>query len=67
MSRYTKTGDTGLSTDKKDRMKHFDFQCISLIALVKKEQEVLDTPIWMMLINVVALEMLRAKFTGIEG
>jgi len=36
-------------------------QCISTIALVKNEPEVLDSPIWIMLINVVALEMLKAK------
>ena len=29
--------------------------------MVKSESEVLDCPIWLMLINVVALEMLKAK------
>lgn len=36
-------------------------QCISTIAMVKSESEVLDCPVWIMLINVVALEMLKAK------
>lgn len=36
-------------------------QCISTLSLVRNEQEVLDSPIWVMLINVVALEMLKAK------
>merc|ERR1711962_1978029 len=36
-------------------------QCISTLALVRGEAEVLDCPIWLMLINVVALEMLKAK------
>ena len=42
-------------------------QCISTIALVKNESEVLDSPIWIMLINVVALEMLKAKMPRISG
>ena len=29
--------------------------------MVKSEAEVLDCPVWLMLINVVALEMLKAK------
>lgn len=36
-------------------------QCISAIAFVKNEPQLLDSPIWIMLINVVALEMLKAK------
>merc|ERR1712117_690013 len=45
-------------------------QCISTIAFVKNEGEVLDSPIWIMLINIVALEMLGAKMpkpTGVEA
>jgi hypothetical protein len=41
--------------------KKLECQCISTIALVKNEPELLDSPIWVMLINVVALEMLKAK------
>ena len=43
------------------------FQCISTIALVKNEGEVLDSPIWIMLINIVALEMLGAKMPKPTG
>lgn len=43
------------------------FQCVSTIALVHNEQEVLDCPIWIMLINVVALEMLKAKLPTTIG
>jgi len=42
-------------------------QCISTIALVKNEGEVLDSPIWIMLINIVALEMLGAKMPKPTG
>ena len=37
------------------------FQCISTIAFVKNEAEVLDSPIWIMLINIVAMDMLKSK------
>ena len=43
------------------------FQCISTIAFVKNEGEVLDSPIWIMLINIVALEMLGAKMPKPTG
>ncbi len=43
-----------------DRRK-LESQCISAIAFVRNEQELLDSPIWIMLINIVALEMLRVK------
>lgn len=43
-----------------DRRK-LENQCISAIAFVRNEQELLDSPIWIMLINIVALEMLRVK------
>ena len=42
-------------------------QCISTISFVRQEKEVLDCPIWIMLINVVALEMLKAKMPGKTG
>lgn len=41
--------------------KKLEVQCISTVAFVKNEPELLDSPIWVMLINVVALEMLKAK------
>jgi len=42
-------------------------QCISTIAFVKNEPEVLDSPIWILLINIVALEMLGAKMPKPSG
>lgn len=41
--------------------KKLEVQCVSAIAFVKNETDLLDSPIWIMLINVVALEMLKAK------
>jgi len=49
-----------------DRLK-LECQCISTIAFAKNEPELLDSPIWVMLINVVALEMLKAKMPLQDG
>jgi len=43
-----------------DRRK-LEAQCISAVSFVKNEQDILHSPVWIMLINVVALEMLNAK------
>ena len=43
------------------------FQCISTLAFVKNEVEVLDSPIWIMIINIVALEMLGDKMPKLGG
>jgi hypothetical protein len=49
-----------LKRSRPDR-KRLECQCVSAVAFVKNEPELLDSPIWIMLINVVALEMLKAK------
>jgi len=36
-------------------------QCVTAISFVKNEPELLDSPIWVIVINIVALEMLKAK------
>jgi hypothetical protein len=43
-----------------DRRK-LECQCICSIAFVKNEAEVLDSPCWIMLINIVAMDMLKSK------
>ena len=34
---------------------------MTAISFVKNEPELLDSPIWVLIINIVALEMLKAK------
>jgi len=60
MKKFQQNVNRELKRQYPERLK-LETQCISTIALVKNEQEVLDCPIWIMLINVVALEMLKAK------
>lgn len=42
--------------------RNLESQCISTIAFVKDCPEVLDCSCWVMIINIVALDMLRSKF-----
>ena len=41
--------------------RRLEAQCISCVTFVRSEQEVLDSPCWIMLINVVAMELLKSK------
>lgn len=43
-----------------DRLR-LESQCVTAISFVKNEPELLDSPIWVIIINIVALEMLKAK------
>lgn len=41
--------------------KKLEAQCLSAVAFVKSEADVLDCPIWVLIINVVAMDMLKSK------
>lgn len=60
MKKFQQNVNRELKRQYPERLK-LETQCISTIAMVKSEAEVLDCPVWLMLINVVALEMLKAK------
>ena len=60
MKKFQQNVNRELKRGYPDRQK-LECQCISTIAFAKNEPELLDSPIWIMLINVVALEMLKAK------
>ncbi|KAK4306118.1 hypothetical protein Pmani_022024 [Petrolisthes manimaculis] len=48
-----------------DRSK-LETQCVCVIAFVKNEPELLDSPIWVMIINIVAMDMLKSKFPPVK-
>ncbi|XP_037788764.1 uncharacterized protein LOC119584300 isoform X3 [Penaeus monodon] len=48
-----------------DRSK-LETQCVCLIAFVKNEQDILDCPIWVMIINIVAMDMLKSKLPPVR-
>lgn len=66
MKKFQQNVNRELKRHYPERLK-LETQCVSTIALVSNEQEVLDCPIWIMLINVVALEMLKAKLPTTIG
>ena len=41
--------------------RRLECQCISAVAFVRSGEELLDSPCWIMLINVVAMDMLKSK------
>lgn len=41
--------------------RRLESQCLSAIAFVKSETDLLDCPIWVLIINVVAMDMLKSK------
>ena len=41
--------------------RRLEYQCISAIAFVRNEGNILECPCWIMLINVVAMDMLKSK------
>ncbi|XP_026676762.1 uncharacterized protein LOC103505685 [Diaphorina citri] len=41
--------------------RRLECQCLSAVAFVKSEPDLLDCPIWILIINVVAMDMLKSK------
>ena len=41
--------------------KRLECQGLSIVAFVKSENEILECPIWILIINIVAIDMLKAK------
>lgn len=46
--------------------RRLECQCLSAIAFVKAEQELLECPIWVLIINVVAMDMLKSKLPPVQ-
>merc|ERR1712168_1339527 len=49
-----------------DRRK-LEAQCISAVAFVRNEADILEQPCWVMLINVVAMDMLKSKIPPVKN
>lgn len=41
--------------------RRLETQCLSAVAFVKSEGDLLECPIWVLVINVVAMDMLKSK------
>ncbi|XP_014289061.1 uncharacterized protein exp isoform X1 [Halyomorpha halys] len=46
--------------------RRLECQCLSAIAFVKSDQDLLECPIWVLIINVVALDMLKSKLPPVK-
>lgn len=66
MKKFKQNVNRELKRQQPDRVK-LETQCISTLAFVKNEGEVLDSPIWIMVINIVALEMLSSHIPKQNG
>lgn len=46
--------------------RRLECQCLSAVGFVKQEAELLDCPIWVLIINVVAMDMLKSKLPPVK-
>lgn len=46
--------------------RRLETQCLSVVSFVRAENEILECPIWVLLINVVAIDMLRQRLPPIQ-
>jgi hypothetical protein len=60
MKKFQSNVNRELSRAYPDR-RRLETQCMSMLTFVKTENDVLDCPIWILVINVVAMDMLKSK------
>lgn len=41
--------------------RRLETQCLSVVSFVRTENEILECPIWVLIVNVVAMDMLKSK------
>ncbi|XP_075234685.1 expansion isoform X2 [Lycorma delicatula] len=46
--------------------RRLECQCLSAVAFVKSENDILECPIWVLIINVVAMDMLKSKLPPVK-
>lgn len=60
MKKFQANLNRELSRAYPDR-RRLETQCLSVLSFVKTENEILDCPIWILIVNVVAMDMLKSK------
>ncbi|XP_066981568.1 uncharacterized protein [Macrobrachium rosenbergii] len=60
MNKFQQNVNREMRRQYPDRSK-LELQCVCVIAFVKNESDLLDCPIWVMIINIVAMDMLKSK------
>lgn len=66
MKKFQQNVNRELKRQYPDRRK-LESQCISLVSFGNPEVEILDCPIWVLIVNVVAMEMLRTKIPPVRS
>ncbi|XP_012162248.1 uncharacterized protein LOC101460458 isoform X1 [Ceratitis capitata] len=46
--------------------RRLETQCLSVVAFVKSENDILECPIWVLIVNVVAMDMLKSKLPPVQ-
>ncbi|XP_055859147.1 uncharacterized protein LOC129921371 isoform X1 [Episyrphus balteatus] len=46
--------------------RRLETQCLSAVAFVKSESDILDCPVWVLIVNVVAMDMLKSKLPPVQ-
>lgn len=46
--------------------RRLELQCLSAVAFVKSESDILDCPVWVLIVNVVAMDLLKSKLPPSE-
>lgn len=65
MTKFSQNVTRELQRAYPDR-RRLECQCLSTIIFVKNEKEILNCPCWVMIINVVALDMLKSKLPPVQ-
>merc|ERR1711874_409584 len=66
MKKFQQNANREIKRQYPDRRK-LESQCISLVSFGTSSSDILDCPIWILIINVVAMEMLRTKIPQVTG
>lgn len=60
MKKFQSNLNRELSRAYPDR-RRLETQCLSVLSFVKTENDILECPIWILIVNVVAMDMLKSK------
>lgn len=60
MKKFQSNVNRELSRSYPDR-RRLETQCLSVLTFVKSENDLLECPIWILIVNIVAMDMLKSK------
>lgn len=66
MKKFTSNVSRELRRAYPDRRK-LELECVTAVAFVKHESQLLDCPCWIMIINLVAMDMLKARIPPVKS